>query len=214
MKQTPRNKKVKKSRSRISRKSIDYRKWYILLPVIVITLLLIGYFSRGWVRFSLEPKIVSATSDKSLAVLDEQYSQLGKPFETLGLPAATKISRCSAIYASKLQTEVGCYSNYSSYGSNLPADLATRAARLEKALKNQGWSGGNTTISVLGMNIGKGIDYTPDAAYQKQIGGIFCLADFNTAFSKPKPPALNGTIGCSQEHGLFGTMPQFQIQSK
>jgi hypothetical protein len=109
------------------------------------------------------------------------------------------------MYASRFHTKIFCSSVYKAYSdkvASLSPDLGVRAARLDALLKANGWQGGNTTLTTLGQNIAKGIDWTPDAAYAKQFGKIFCLADFNTAFSKPKPPAMSGNISCSRDYEI------------
>lgn len=77
-------------------------------------------------------------------------------------------------------------------------------------LKSNGWSGEYGTKSIytslvtLVKNVNSGIDYTPDAAYEKTIGDINCLFDSNTAFSSPKPPAISSNLYCTREVYMFG----------
>jgi hypothetical protein len=185
----------------------------LLFMAVIIVLLVAGaYLFRGWLRHTVAPGVVAQTAGRQVQkTTEEQYSKLNNPFTVLGMTSVKHENKCRLLYAKSFHAEVDCTSSYSSYSdkvSSLKPDLGQRAALLENYLKANGWTGGNTTISALGANISKGIDYTPDAAYQKTVGKITCLADFNTAYSKPKPAAIAGSVECSRTFYLFGAANQ------
>lgn len=189
---------------RINSKNKD---WYVVVPTLVILILIATFLSRGWLRRTVVPSAVNPVYGHPVqATLDKEYDILGKPLDTLGLPSHARTGKCAMIGAQHFKITVDCsyiYKSYSDKVNGLKPDLGARATTLEASLKNNGWTGGNTSISTLGQNINKGIDWTPDAAYTKQVGKTFCLADFNTAFSRPKPPALSGMVLCSRTFQLF-----------
>jgi hypothetical protein len=183
------------------------KNWYVAVPVLVILIIITVFLSRGWLHRTVIPGTVSLAHGHSVqATLDTEYSNLGKPLDILGLPRHARTGKCTMVSSQHFKTTMDCsyiYKSYSDKVSGLKPDLEIRAATLETNLKNKGWTGGNTSISTLGQNINKGIDWTPDASYTKQVGKTYCLADFNTAFSKPKPPALSGVVMCSHTFELF-----------
>jgi len=184
-----------------------FKNLYVAAPLFILILVIVCFLVRGWIRSSVVPEVVSLTYGHSVKTISEkEYSNLNKPFEALGLPDPKIKSDCTLVYAKRFKMVIYCCYSYSSYSdkiSGLSPDLGARSQTLAATLKNNGWAGGVTNISTLGQNIRKGIDWTPDAAYMKQIGNTFCLADFNTAFSKPKPPALSGSVSCSRSFQLF-----------
>lgn len=186
-------------------------KLYVALPLAILIILLAGYLARGWVRYHAEPALVSWTADDTQKVLDDQMSALNDPLKRLGITQKNTARQCSLTYADNFDSTIDCASTYQGYLSdtrNLKPDLAQRAAALESTLKSAGWGGAATTITQLGSNISKGIDYTPDATYVKQIGDYLCMASFTTAFSHPKPPAINGLVSCNRYYGILSSPQQ------
>jgi hypothetical protein len=184
------------------------RKWYVLVLLAIIFIGTLAFVGRGWVRETAVPDVLSLPYGRQVKrTLDQQYKNLNQPLSYLGLGTPSSKNKCGTVYASHFQTDVDCSSIYSAYSDKVSAlspDLGVRAAKLDLLLKAQGWQGGNTYLTTLGQNIAKGIDWTPDAAYNKTVGKVTCQADFNTAFSKPKPPAMYGEISCFRDIELFG----------
>lgn len=192
---------VKKSKK--SKKNETFKKPVVFIPLAVVILLLVCYLGRGWIRVTAVPAAVQLTYGRQVQnTLNKDYNSL-KPFDTLGMANVKSTDKCRLLYAKNFKIMVDCTSSYSSFSDKLSPGLGARAKNLGNSLKNSGWQSGITTIETLGQNIGQGIDWTPDAAYMKQAGKTFCLADFNTAFSKPKPPALNGSVSCSRLVEIF-----------
>jgi hypothetical protein len=137
------------------------------------------------------------------STLDKEYTALQKPFEMLGMPDVHKKKTCELAHAKHFKIQLYCSAIYSSYSDHIAPNLAAGSAKLANQFTSNGWSLGYTDLSTLGKNISQGIDYTPDAAYTKFKGDIACTADFNTAFSKPKPPAINGSVSCTKVVDIF-----------
>ena len=183
-----------------------------IIPAAVVVLILALYLGRGWIRGTFEPVAISVTAGRNAKqTLDEQLKALNSPFKTLGINTTQSSNECRLSYAKKFHSQITCSATtngFAKLSANQQTALAGGSASLEKLLKSNGWSGMNTSITTLGTNISKGIDYTPDAAYQKTIGKITCVADFNTAFSRPRPAAINGSITCVRVYEILGSTPQ------
>ncbi len=175
-----------------------------LIPLAILILLFLAYLGRGWIRRSLVPTVAGwVYANKLQSTLDKEYNSLQKPFDALGIPNVKKGRGCNLAHAKHFKITLSCGAEYSAYTDRVAPDLAANSARLSNQFKDQGWSFGNTDVGTLGKNISQGIDWTPDAAYIKFKGPIACLADFNTAFSKPKPPAINGSVSCNKAIDIF-----------
>jgi len=182
-------------------------EWYVAIPLAILIVFVAGYIARGWVRYNAEPKMVSWSMDGSKKVLKEQVAQLGNPFKSMGMPDASIDSQCALTYANGFSSEFNCGSESQSFFKDvrgLKPDLASRGATLQIGLAANNWMGGNTTLADLTSNISKGIDYTPDATYMKQVGMYTCMISFTTAFSKPKPPAIAAVMSCSKQYSILG----------
>lgn len=85
----------------------------------------------------------------------------------------------------------------------LPADAAGKQAMNAKAralsdlMAKNGWKSGNSPLVPWFQGITEGKDYQPDQFNYKHVGNMFCMLDYTTAFSKPKPPAMSVTMQCS-----------------
>jgi hypothetical protein len=191
----------------------DYlQRWYVAVPAALVVLALLCFVFRGWIRATVVPDLYSVTYGSSInSTLNKEYNALGKPFDILGATNVKHTKTCQLVYAKGFHMEIDCSAMYSSFSDKVTSQspsLADRAKTLEANLSKQNWQGGNTSITLLGSEIAKGTDWEPDAAYQKTIGKTQCLADFNTAFSKPKPPAIAGMVVCNRLFDLFGNLPQ------
>lgn len=186
-------------------------KLYLVVAVCGVIAALVLFLGRGWIRHTFEPAAISVSVGHGPSrAVDSQLSALDNPFDTLGISSTQRSDICNLTYAKGFSSEVVCTSTVNGFAkipSNLQPGLAQRSKSLEALLKSNGWTKGNTSISELGANIANGIDYTPDAAYTKKVGKVECLLDFNTAFSKPKPAAIAGSLNCQQAFELFGGAP-------
>ena len=178
------------------------KKWYVLVPLVIIVLVLGGYMARGWGRHTAAPDAADLIYGRQVqTVLNAQYNDLGQPFKALGFTSMQHSRSCNLTYAKHFKADFYCMSMYSVYTDkvgSLSPDLGVRAAKLDAVLQAKGWQNGYTSLTTLGQSIAKGIDWQPDADYTKTFGNITCDADFNTAFSKPKPAAISGRITCSR----------------
>jgi len=206
---------MKKQPTKAKKKNTEYeyyKKWYAIAATVLVIIFIIGYLGRGWIRNTVVPGTVHTFGGNSVQkTLDQQYSALGNPLQAMGITKLDHYDKCTRTYANNFHIEVDCSAHYSAYSnevSNFKPDLGVRAANLEQTLKANGWAGANTSITTLGENLSRGIDYTPDAAYQKKIGKTECLVDFNTAFRSPHPTAISGSVDCSRTYEILGGRPQ------
>lgn len=189
-------------------------EWYVALPLAILIVFLAGYLARGWIRYHAGPVAVRWSVDDTQKVLNDQMNNLKDPLVRMGITQKVKSGDCTLTYANGFTSNYFCghaYQGYLSDVRNLKPSLADRATALEISLQTAGWMRGGTSITQLGSNISKGIDSTPDAAYFKRIGAYTCLLDFSTAFSKPKPPAINGNMACSRSYDILGKTPYHNI---
>lgn len=197
------------------RNSGDWRiigEWYVAIPLAILIIFITGYLARGWIRYHAGPEAVKWSVDDTQKVLDDQMGRLKDPLGRLGITQKNKSGDCTLMYANGFTSNYFCghaYQGYLSDARNLKPGLADRATALEISLQADGWMRGGTSLTQLGSNIAKGIDSTPDAAYMKHIGAYTCLLDFNSAFRKPNPPAINGDMACSRSYDIFGKAPYY-----
>lgn len=228
MKQQPAKKRIpsksktaktnpKSTKINVKRNARDWRvigEWYVAVPLAILIIFAAGYLARGWIRYHAGAAAVRWSVDDTQKVLNDQMDDLKDPLTRMGITQKTKSGDCGLTYANGFTLNYFCghaYQGYLSDVRNLKPGLADRATALEISLQAGGWMRGGTSITQLGSNIAKGIDYTPDAAYLKRIGAYTCLLDFNTAFSKPKPPAINGDMACSRSYDILGKTPYHNI---
>ena len=187
--------------------------------VLVSAVILVGvlYFARGWLRKSVAPWVVQTTEAKSIQKeAQEELTTLGDPFKSLGYKnIETSPVACSLAYASGFTTEVFCGYKVHAYGELSQADadkMSTNLASstIQSVLQSDGWNGEftdtteYTSLHELVTNLNKGIDYTPDASYWKAIGNTSCSLSSTTAFSSPKPAAMNTEFYCGKLYKMYG----------
>ena len=198
------------------------RRWQLVVGLVVLVLLVL-FLLRGWIRNTIIPRSAGVFVGNSVqTTADQQLSKLGDPFKTFGY---TNINRhdyggnhtvCTLGVAHLYHTEVNCQSGQSAYnkttemGSSKKLNAAAVAA--EKALKSNGWDGvyglgGSryTSLTRLVKSVTNGIDYQPDAFYQKHVGNITCTFDSIDSFSKPGAPAISSHYSCSRTIDVLGS---------
>lgn len=188
-----------------------------LTLLILVVIIGLAFFGRGWIRKTAEPKVVAVTSGSSVRkTAEQQLNILGNPLEQMGYKNISKSSVCFMATARSIHTEVTCNYVLSAYSkiSDLKNSyqLNSKAATIETALKNNGWEGiyglgasPYTSLTRLSKSLSSGIDYQPDAAYIKSIGKITCIFDSNTAYSHPAPAAISSRYVCSKAFEVFGS---------
>jgi hypothetical protein len=177
---------------------------------VILLLILILFFARGWVRATVEPKTVQVFHGHSVqTTLDKQIRTLGDPLSSLKyINAKTQPSQCTLVRASSFRTEVDCTASVKAFGpvSSDTQTLRTNAAALQAKLDAAGWGGNpNMTLIQFINGITAGADNQPDATYTHYFGKDLCMLSTTTAFSKPKPPAMNTVFSCSRTFDLFGS---------
>ncbi len=193
------------------------KRLLLIVPGVVALVLTLGFLFRGWVRVTVVPKTVTAMYGGSIQhAVDDELNKLQNPLEALGYKNIEKKPvRCVLGYTKGFTTEINCGVEFSAYyevsqNEADKANLSKNAEKLQALLQQNGWDGeygdmgDYTSLKKLVSNINNGIDYTPDASYQKDIGSVHCLFDSNTAFSSPKPAAISSHIFCSRTFDMFG----------
>lgn len=136
-----------------------------------------------------------------------EMAKLGDPIGLLGYTEPTTTDdNCSSVPTRGLQPIMSCGLTVNAFKEvdlNNKDTLNANAAALQSALQANGWQGQyvneNTeynSLVKLVSSITSGIDYEPDATYTKDIGDVTCSISTTTAFSSPKPPAMNTNIWC------------------
>lgn len=191
----------------------------LALFIIVIIFLGSGFLARSWIRMTLLPEAITVLYKNSVRnTANDEINKLQDPIKLLSY---TKLEAkydlpCTTNLAKGFKTQVDCSYDLRAYrqidlGPQSVARLNENATKLQTLLKQNGWDGTyietapTTSIKLLIKSITSGIDYQPDAAYQKTIGKVHCAIDSETAFSKSKPPAMATQISCSRTFNIFGT---------
>ncbi len=207
---------MKKAKNKNPLQKFYNRKWGLILFAVVVIIGL-AFIGRGWIRMTAEPKTVSVFYNSNVKrIRDAEYGKLQSPLALLGYSTPyTQHTGCQTTLAQSIHTLVSCTYSYNSFkqtsqDAQAKASLNADAAKLQGLLQKNGWSGQYTdtgqytSLTKLVSSITSGIDYQPDAAYQKNIGKVFCLFDSNTAFSRPNPPAIASQFTCSRDVNFLG----------
>lgn len=176
---------------------------------LIILLALIIFFARGWIRYTVEPKTAAVFYGQSVqATLDQQTRALGDPLTLLKYTKVDKHAvKCGLVFARSFHTQLDCSAMYHSYGpvSSDKQVLRANAVALQAKLDKAGWAGNPVMPLTQFINgITDGADYQPDATYLMHFGTTTCMLSTTTAFSKPRPPAMNTDFSCSKTVNLFG----------
>lgn len=193
------------------------RKLFILLGTVFVLFFLL-YVFRGWGRRYAIPRVVTVLYGNSAEkIYISEMKKLENPISLLGYKSTeSQIKGCPTNLAKGISTQVYCIYDVRAYGTIAKSSLTTtelnaNAEKLQNLLKQNGWQGEYndvgeyTSLKKLISNVSSGIDYQPDATYEKQIGNVTCYFHSNTAFSAPNPPALATQISCTRIFNILGT---------
>lgn len=148
----------------------------------------------------------------------KKTGKLQDPLGLLGYKDATPNvsgSDCYTVVANDLKTQVSCSYTYT-LGQDIPTNPEAKQAlfansdKLQTLLQANGWQGEYsndgeyTSLIKLVSSLTAGIDYQPDATYQKKIGDVECVFSNNTAFSNPDSPKMSTRFYCSRTFNIFG----------
>lgn len=148
----------------------------------------------------------------------DEAAKLQDPLALLGYADTTPTSGttgCYTVLANGLKTQVSCNYNYD-LGQDIPTNpqakqtLVANAEKLQALLQTNGWQGEYsndgeyTSLVKLVSSLTSGIDYQPDATYQKKIGNVECLFSNNTAFSSPDTPKMSTRFYCTRTFNIVG----------
>jgi len=114
-------------------------------------------------------------------------------------------AKCNLELAQSFHTEVDCFASWQSY-TKLPvgavgtASIQGQAKALQTSLITKGWLAGSNGVTLTGLIDGTvhGIDYSPDANYEKVTGKTDCVFDIMIAYANPQPPAIRSTLSCDR----------------
>ncbi len=190
----------------------------IRILLVLLALLIVLFLFRGWIRKTVVPAGVQAVyGDSVQSVYQDEVQKLAGPLAKLG-PDNTviRIDGCRMLKAADVRIQVECGYEKDKYlivGNSEQAtnSLKTTAVELQALLKANGWNGvydnnnpEHTSLVKLFTSVANGIDYQPDAYYEKQVGGVSCWFDANTAFSQPSPAAVSAKLYCSKSFNFIG----------
>lgn len=203
------NNMPKKKSNKHSKQRSKIRPVFIIVPVVLLVICLLVYGFRSTVVSKFAPFVASLTTGRQLQSLaDDELTKLGGPFRALGF-SDVKIQKAKCTIDTQDEVRVGINCQYTAEAyREMPkseqeqATLVENATKLQKVLKANGWDGeyssksSHASLEEIIGNVTKGIDYTPDAYYYKQVGDMNCTFDTITAFSKPKTPAVSTRFDC------------------
>jgi hypothetical protein len=201
------NKKPKTSK----KQSRNSRSILWVLGSIVVVLILIFLF-RGWFRVTVIPKTAGQFYSNGVKdTANKEATALNNPFGTLGLATPKTSDVCTLQQAQSIHTEINCYTNQEGY-TKLPTsftglvNIQKQTSSLQTLLNSNGWQAGSNGVTLTSLINGtaKGIDYSPDAFYQKIIGNTDCTFDTMIAYANPQPPAIRVTFSCSRTINFLG----------
>lgn len=199
------------------------KKYCYIGGAICVVVLAAFWLGRGWLRKTATPAVINVFYKNSVQkTYDSEMAKLQNPLSMLGFsdvqPAQT---RCRSVVYNGLQNQVDCTVDVQVFGetSQLSGDKATRnnnATKLQSLLQANDWQGEFSNKDVpyssllkLVEGVNNGVDYLPDATYQKQLGPVLCTLSTYTAFSKPSAPAISAHVWCVRTVNIFG-QPDWQ----
>ena len=169
---------------------------------------------------TVAPRAVEALYGNSAQkIYQDEAAKIQDPLVLIGYqdaqPTITS-SGCHTMFANGFKTQIVCGYSYDLM-QDMPASdedkqaLAANAEKLQALLQANGWQGEYandgqpyTSLVKLVTSLNAGIDYQPDATYQKQAGDVTCTFGNNTAFSSPDTPKMSTQIYCSRTFNLVG----------
>lgn len=213
-----------KAKQSVLRTIHDSKAAYAAAVTVAIILAVIAglYFVRSWIRATVVPKTVQAVHLNGVSnAAGSEMAKLGESLGVFGFNTVQPSKHCTMTAAQGFKEEVTCTYTFENT-ITFPASesdakaLVTASENVQRALQDNDWQGTYTndqptaSLTTLVQNIAKGIDYTPDAAYNKMIGDVTCLFDSNTAFKVPENPEkrMASRFTCSRTFYIFGHVTQ------
>lgn len=191
----------------------------LIILGVLVALFAILMLARGWLRMTVAPTIIKAFyGNPAQKTYEEEASMLQDPLGLLGYSGAKPTinnTGCHAVVANRLKTQVVCSYSYN-LGQEIPTStearqsLRSNAEKLQTLLQANGWEGEYsndaeyTSLVQLISSLTAGMDYQPDATYQKKVGNVECTFSNNTAFSSPEPAKMSTRFYCSRTFNILG----------
>jgi len=192
--------------------TISNKKLAIGFGVLILVVMVIGLTFGRDALFSRVANILYSHSTQTTETT-ANYA-LGNPFSLLTSTDPKPDTSCSVAARGIISTEVNCQSTMHAYTKlgQSPADEAKvmkSVGQIESMLKTLNYSGGSNSVTFTSLVSGtyKGIDWSPDAFYQKVSGSTDCMFDTQIAYSNlaHQQPAISLTLTCSRTIDILGT---------
>jgi len=189
----------------------------IILSILVSLIMLTAVI---WLRYQILPYVTGLLYKTQLTTqLDTQNKQMADPFVQLGNTSTDTKFSCAVYSSWWYKTEVGCnavkmkYIKIEDIGNK--TSVKTKVDAIESKLKDLGFEGGGNGVTFTSLVMGTydGIDYNPDAFYEKVSNDYHCTFDTNIAYANPSPPAINMTLSCTRTFNILGKPPTSIYQS-
>jgi hypothetical protein len=186
-------KKHKKSRFK-REKPLDNLKTYLIWTVSIVIIVSLLFVLRGWLRVTVVPKTIGEFYVGGVqATFNKEITALQKPYQLLAFTKPNPpVLSCGLAQAESIHTEINCNDNQISW-TVLPRSAAglnsvqQNAAKLQGLLKAQTWLGGTNGVTLTSLIDGTahGIDWSPDAYYEKLVGKTDCVFDTMIGYANP-----------------------------
>ena len=159
------------------------------------------------------------------AITVSANTAIQNPFELLTATNPKPSTGCDVIAQRLFSTEVDCQTSMQSYAklgqtTNDKMSILQSVATIEQALKANGYVSGSymngATLTSLVSGTYKGIDWSPDASYEKVSGDYDCIFDTQIAYSNlaHQQPAIHLSLSCSRTFDIVGTPSSQTYSSK
>ena len=178
----------------------------------LLVIVALGLTLRNPIRTRLVPNVVGVFYRQGVSqTLEDQNRSLNDPMARLLGSIPLHKTSCYSQQLQGIHSELGCQAGYQAIRklSGSETDKTTMmktVATIESQLQARGYHHGQNGVSLTSLVDGtyKGIDYTPDAYYEKVIGQYDCVFDTSLAYANPQPPAIRVSMWCDRTFNFLG----------
>jgi len=207
---------MKKSKNKHFQKEkpLDNLKKYLIYTGTLVVIVVLLFVFRGWLRVTVLPKTIGEFYVSGVqTTFNQEFNDLQNPYRLLSFTNPKPASLgCALSQAQSIHTEINCMDDQINW-TVLPrsatgiATVQQNAAKLQGLLKAQNWLGGSNGVTLTSLIDGtaKGIDWSPDAYYEKIVGKTDCVFDTMIGYANPQPPAIRVTLSCDRTVNILGT---------
>lgn len=190
-----------------------YQKNKKLIIGSCILLILIALpFGVVWSRRNVLPGMTGMFVKNDIQEISKrQYSELGSPMSQFDGNNIEKSFSCRLDAYQGIHSQIGCSDSSEkiielSQGESKKATVA-KAKEIEDKLLESGYIAGTNGVTFSGQVTGtyEGVDYSPDAFYQKVVDNAYhCLFSSYIAYSNPDKPKIRIVMSCSKTVNILG----------